>query len=834
MRTGKADRLTDWLQRPLTERQLSYAAADVAHLLAAARRARGPARRAGPDGVGRGGLRGAAHRAPRAPRPRRGLAPDQGGPPPQGLRARDRPGRRRLARASGRRSWTRHPASCCRTWAWCPWPPRRPPPSTSCGRSAAWTAGSSRAAGARSCWRSWRDSKGPDPRGRSERPTAGAGLRAPAGGPADLRLGHPAGPGPGAGDLAAGDPQRPRGPAAGRPRRPADHGVARRDRRASRSAAWWRARPRWPSSRAGGWCWRIAATAEPGARAVTRLSSEPASGHHQHHRRRRARTGGHRGGTTARPATRPGPAGWRRAADHPHRGRPGPRRRRASQGDHGSADSAGDRHAATARSAASAGDSGPAVGSTGCAALTATVRSRRPRRRAARIPVTAPGTAWPAVASAPRPRQAAEQGTERRPPHRAPPPADPGPRTRGSRRGGDPHGEGGGGSGDLHRDPHDLAHRRGLQEATADARPARDHPGHHRTRPGPGDRVGPGTGRIGRRGGTGRRAFPATHPGESSTNADSGRLRTPRGRGWPPPPRAPRPEDPGQPLLGHRGRDRAPPTVAVTEATDSTVSPSRWCTRPSSSWRTDAASGRGRDAQQAQRRGVEDVHPEQHQQRARAGWRRRSPRRNRRMPSQPEGGERQQRGHRRPADARPRADLLSDSTMRASSGPRAPLSGRGVPARGVGREPSEPAMPCRRAPARRPPRRAPTRVGEVDRDLDAPRGPPAPRRAAPVSQDAVGGVEQLEVAAAQHRRGRGAAAAAAGSAPASTTGSPRLGLDAVGSRRRAGTAARLAGPSRGRRRRSRGSGRGTRPGRRGRRPARGAPRRPRRPSSSPW
>ncbi|MCP4436213.1 MAG: ribonuclease D [Actinomycetia bacterium] len=34
VRTGKADRLTDWLKRPLTERQLAYAADDVAYLLA--------------------------------------------------------------------------------------------------------------------------------------------------------------------------------------------------------------------------------------------------------------------------------------------------------------------------------------------------------------------------------------------------------------------------------------------------------------------------------------------------------------------------------------------------------------------------------------------------------------------------------------------------------------------------------------------------------------------------------------------------------------------------------------------------------------------------------
>ena len=62
---AKGDRLTDWLRRPLTDNQKTYAAADVASLLELQDRLVAQLTTLGRLGVGRGGVRGAAHPADR-------------------------------------------------------------------------------------------------------------------------------------------------------------------------------------------------------------------------------------------------------------------------------------------------------------------------------------------------------------------------------------------------------------------------------------------------------------------------------------------------------------------------------------------------------------------------------------------------------------------------------------------------------------------------------------------------------------------------------------------------------------------------------------------------
>ncbi len=77
---AKGDRLTDWLRRPLTDAQRTYAAADVASLLELHDRLVAELDGARPAGLGRGGVRGAAHPADRGDRPGAGLDQAEGRP----------------------------------------------------------------------------------------------------------------------------------------------------------------------------------------------------------------------------------------------------------------------------------------------------------------------------------------------------------------------------------------------------------------------------------------------------------------------------------------------------------------------------------------------------------------------------------------------------------------------------------------------------------------------------------------------------------------------------------------------------------------------------------
>ena len=70
IRLPKADRLTDWLRRPLTADQLTYAASDVAHLFDLYDRLAAQLEELGPARLGPRRVRGAPHPPGRPQRPR--------------------------------------------------------------------------------------------------------------------------------------------------------------------------------------------------------------------------------------------------------------------------------------------------------------------------------------------------------------------------------------------------------------------------------------------------------------------------------------------------------------------------------------------------------------------------------------------------------------------------------------------------------------------------------------------------------------------------------------------------------------------------------------------
>ena len=94
----KADRLSDWLERPMSERQIAYAASDVAHLLELRAVLTERLERAGPSGVGARRVRAGAGRPYARPRPGGGVVEARGHPEHVAPFARRRPGGGRLAR----------------------------------------------------------------------------------------------------------------------------------------------------------------------------------------------------------------------------------------------------------------------------------------------------------------------------------------------------------------------------------------------------------------------------------------------------------------------------------------------------------------------------------------------------------------------------------------------------------------------------------------------------------------------------------------------------------------------------------------------------------------
>ena len=129
----KADRLTDWLHRPLSDAARIYAAADVAYLDALWTSLRAELER-------RGRLDWALDECDQLRRrhgeqldPDAGLVAHQGGPPPEGPRPRRRPVRGGLAGAAGPPRSTGPSATCCPTSRWWPSPSARPVTAATCG-----------------------------------------------------------------------------------------------------------------------------------------------------------------------------------------------------------------------------------------------------------------------------------------------------------------------------------------------------------------------------------------------------------------------------------------------------------------------------------------------------------------------------------------------------------------------------------------------------------------------------------------------------------------------------------------------------------------------------